>query len=424
MTRTLLLIAAILSMSLFAHAEVEPVVVRAPTSKAWIGQRLAFHVELRALGSFSGSPSFDLPQIPGTLVIKVGEAVVDSAQLEGETWFVQTHEFALFSQRPGELELPPFTVRFSRREGFTGPASEVRAQTESLTFEIQRPPGSEHIGFLITTESLEVNESWDPAPGPTEVGAMFKRTVTQRADQMLGIALAPVPTDASEGIRVYDGQAETKDNLSRGDFIGERSETVTYLIQGSGTLELPALTYTWWNPKTEVLESKTLPAVTLEVAAAPSPPSSASARSASDTWPAWLAVAIVSACLVWQRRRLAGFARRGWQALNPPDRVAARHLMRACRRDDAASAESAWAAWLRTQRAGYRPGQELRGCVLDLQRSLFGREPGGAWQGAGLARAFRHELAAAKPHRPRDMAFALPSLNPPAEARRCPPDRG
>ena len=222
----------------YVSAEVAPVTAFAPDAKAWVGQRLPFYIELRAPGSFAGTASFDLPQLPRTLLLKIGEPVVSSQQLEGETWFVQTHEFALFSQEPGTLKVPAISVRFSRRKGFTGPASDVKAKTPSITVDIQRPPGSGKHGFLVTTGSFDVTERWDPKPGPANVGVIFKRTIVQRAQQLPGMALAPAPTNSPDGIRAYPGVAVTNDKLARGEFLGERRETITYLVREH------------WNPNT------------------------------------------------------------------------------------------------------------------------------------------------------------------------------
>ena len=181
---------AILSVALLAlaaQAEVAPVTVRMAAPKAWIGQRATLYIELRAPGSFVGTANFELPQIPSTLLMKIGNPVVSSRDIEGANWFVQTHEFALFSQKVGVLEVPAFPVTFSRREGFVGAASEVTAKTPTATIEIQRPPGSEQIGFLVTTESLEVTETWDSPPGPAKIGAIFKRTILQRASNLPGM---------------------------------------------------------------------------------------------------------------------------------------------------------------------------------------------------------------------------------------------
>ena len=269
---SILTIAAFSLMAVFisaARGDVEPVVVRADQQEAWVGQRVSFFVELRSSGSFAGAASFDLPDLPGVMVMKIGNPVVGSQPLEGESWFIQTHEFALFSQHSGTLKVPTFPVRFAEREGFTGPAVDVQGNCPAFQIDIQRPPGSEQVSFLVTTESLDIAEVWNPTPGTAEVGAIFKRTITQRAQQLPGMALAPVPDAVPDGVRVYTGDATTNDKLERGDFVGERKETVTYLLQKSGTLIFPELVYVWWNPRTKILESTTLPVVTFEVTAPP-----------------------------------------------------------------------------------------------------------------------------------------------------------
>jgi hypothetical protein len=393
-----------------AVAEVMPVAVRLPEAKAWIGQRVPFFIELRSPGSFAGSASFDLPEIPGAMVMKIGTPSVSSEEIEGKTWFVQSHEFALFSQKPGSLEIPTFPVRFSQREGFSGPASDVRADSPGFKITIQRPPGSEGIPFLVTTESLDVTETWGPAPGSAEFGAVFKRTIIQRAPQVPGMALVPSPTTAPEGIRVYPGSAETNDKLDRGDFLGERRETITYMMQKSGTLELPALSYVWWNPKTEALESKTLPAATFEIA--PQPAAQSETGNSRRIRPGLLAVVLFIALLVWQKLRIANWAKQCWNTLNPPHRVAARNLIRACRRNDASAAATAWDTWQNTQDATFQPTSELRATVIGLQRHLFGPTPTDKWQGTELACAFASHLTAAKTRSLRGNESKLPSLNP------------
>ncbi len=390
--------------------------VYAPKSNAWIGQRVPFYVDLRARGTFSGTASFDLPQIPGALVIKIGEPVVGTEKLEGDTWFVQKHEFALFSQRAGVVEIPAFAARFSRRDGFTGPASEVQVQTAGLTLEIQRPSGSDHIGFLITTESLVVTETWDPPSGPAQIGAMFKRTITQRAEQLPGMALAPAPTEAPDGIRIYPGPVETKDNLYRGAFIGDRSETITYLLRKSGALTVPALTYVWWNPKTQTLQSKTLPAVTFDVAAPPMEPANGEAVAARLFWPWLLVGALIVGLMAWQRRRVAVWGRQCWRKLNPPDRVAARELLRACRSGDAPAAYRALMEWRHAidSQETNSEYQSLQNEWTELSARLFSSDPPPEpWSGENLARAFAQvrRLRSRQSRAPRRQA-KLTKLNP------------
>lgn len=385
-----------------------PAVISAPETKAWVGQRLPFFIELHTRGSFDGSPTFSIPQIPGTVILKVGNPVVSSRQIDGQDWFTQRHEFALFSQRDGALEIPAIPIRFSSRDGFTGPVTDIDARSEALTLTIQRPPGSEDIGFLITTDSLEITESWEPEPASAEVGSVFKRTITQRAAEMTGMALAPAPSRAPEGTRLYPGRAEVTDKTERGDFLGERRETITYLVEKPGTMTLPEITFSWWNPTTKTIESKTLPAVIFDV---PAPPAAASSSNPTSQrlWPWLLAIALI-AIAAWQWKNLAAWALRAWKALNPPHRVAARKLLRACRANDAAQASAAWSAWSDTRPAGYQPPPDLQLAVLAMQRHRFGPAPASAWQGADLARAFQQQAIAYSTSQRE--ASPLPPLNP------------
>ncbi|NOT12529.1 MAG: hypothetical protein HOP23_11965 [Methylococcaceae bacterium] len=390
-------------------AEVEPVKVQVPETTAWIGQRVPFFVELRSAGSFAGAASFDLPQLPGSLLLNVGAPVMDTQIIEGQSWNLQVHEFALFSQKSGDLEIPKISVRFSRRDAFTGPAMEIQAEVPSWQVHIKRPPGTKSIPFLITTETLELSENWEPEPGPTQAGTIFKRTIVQQASGVSGMALVPAPVYAPDSVRVYSGQAETNDKLERGDFFGERRETLTYLLQKSGTVTLPEIRYVWWNPKTEQLQSLILPAVSLEV----TPLSTVSMPGKIVSRYAWLWLLVLATGLVAiQWRRLAGWTTHFREFINPPQRSAARKLLQACRLHDAAIAEHAWSAWRNVQTTGFTPTAELSSSVLDLQRHLYGFKPTESWRGDSLAKAFSAQLDAASRHSRYTPVSILPLLNP------------
>lgn len=401
----------LLLFSLVAQAEVAPVAIRVPEAKAWTGQRVPFFVELRARGSFAGAASFSLPEIPRAVILKVGNPQVSSQEIDGESWFEQTHEFALFSQQSGTVEIPGFDVRFGSRDGFTGPVKEQQVAVPAARVEIQRPPGSENVGFLVTTESLDLTEKWEPQPGLVEVGAVFKRTIVQRAAQMTGMVLAAAPIHAPDAVSVYPGQPEVTDKTERGEFLGERRDTITYLFQKPGAVELPALTYVWWNPKTEELQSKTLPNVNFEVAAPPSTPTVAGTATSIRPWLWVLAAVCAIAVGAWERRRLAAWAQQFWLTLNPADRVAARNLLRACRRDHAVEALAAWNAWRNTQEVGFQSGPELRAAVLGLQRHILGPASSDSWRGDELARAFEAQRTAAKSASIARRSAVLPLLN-------------
>ncbi|QEG35218.1 BatD family protein [Bythopirellula goksoeyrii] len=400
MRLTTLALLAFCETAATCFAAVDPVVIRVPEPKAWTGERVSFFVDIRVLGSFGGATTFSLPNVPGTIILSVGNASVSSKEIEDKQWFVQTHEFSLFSQTSGKVVIPDFPLRYGKRKGFSGPATEVEGKVPSLSVEIERPPGSNSIGFLITTESLDVSETWDPKPGAAKVGSVFKRTISQHADQVLGMALPPVPNTTTEGIHVYPSNPVVKDNTERGAFEGSRTETLTYLMEKAGTYKMPAIKFVWWNPKSEQLESKELPAVTFEVAASPQS-SKTTASEKHNPW-AWVLVLITVCAVILAIRAGVNWI---FKFYNAPERVATRRLLKACHHNNA---KEAYEAWLTVPRAG--TSGELNDAIQELASILYSGRTNHPWDGRKLANAFlgsKRETSSryqAHPH--------LPPLNP------------
>ncbi len=390
----------------------KPATVRVKDQTYWVGQRVPLFVELRAEGSFSGAASFSLPKIPRVVILKIGDPVISSEEVDGESVFVQTHEFALFSQQSGTVDVPAFAVRFSHHHGFTGPVKDEAVQIPASSIKIKRPAGSDENAYLVTTSSLKISETWEPQPGSTQPGAIFHRTIRQEADGVSGMALAPPPESAPAGIRVYLDSPEVSDDTERGAFQGQRIDKITYAMQSPGTWNLPAIKYVWWDPEKQQFGSKTLPAVTFTV---PAPPASKTVETDGEQsyrWGIWLLPGFVLIALViWQRHRVIHCVRPVWRSWNPPERIASRRLLQACRRNDPKAAEAAWLEWENWQAADFQLTQSLRAAVIDLQSSLFGRQSPGSWCGTELARALREQLATDSSSTPSRSA-KLPELNP------------
>ncbi len=397
---------------LSAETEVPLVVSNAPEPTVWKGEHARFFVELRAKGPFAGTASFSLPQIPRTVIVRIGSPVVSSKEIEDESWFIQTHEFALFSQTIGTVTVPSFEVRFGSKDGFTGPEKDHTENVPELTFEIKAPPKSQDDIFLVTTEKIEISESWNPEPKSANVGDIFHRTITQQADQMTGMALAPPPTTMPNGIRLYSSRPEVNDKTDRGDFSGMRKDTLTYEMRQGGTWTVPAIQYVWWNPKTEQYGSKTLPSVTFEVAAPPvTKTEEQAAQSSTRRYFIWLATLLFLAGLVWQHHRLTEWARRIWRSWNPPERVASRKLLKACQQNDAKSAAAAWLEWESHRSQDIPISQSLLAASTELQSHLYGTSSPEVWHGEPLEKAFREQL---KTHQRSNATHSgsLPLLNP------------
>ena len=234
----------------------------------WVGQRLTLVIELLVPGYFSGSPAFDLPEVPGLLFIPpTGSPVIGSEEIDDVSYTVQRHELSVFAQRVGDFTIPPLSVRLAfKRNPLDAQAVAETVNTQPVTCAARMPPGAEANGSVISTTKLTATETWKPLPGKAKVGDAFTRTVTFTATDVPGMAFPPFPAAPIDGIGVYSKPPEVRDQTERGQLRGERSQTVSYVCERPGQFIIPGARFTWWNLESKQLETIDFPPHSLDVA--------------------------------------------------------------------------------------------------------------------------------------------------------------
>jgi len=284
--------------------------------------------------------------------------------------------------------------------------------------EIKRPPGTEGLNFVITTQALTVDENWSPRPGTLQIGDVIKRTISQRASAVPGMALAPTPNNAPAGVRVYPTVSDISDRTERGTFLGQRTDVVTYLIQKPGTHVMPALVYYWWNPVTEALETVKLASVPFEVPATTDESLSESGSAAKIPWLLPLIIGAIIALFIWQRGWIISGYKHFKAAIESPQRVAQRRLLQACRTSDAPTAYTAWCnlQHLDKPAALEQPATsttfEVQSAIAELERYLYGAHHHRVWNGSILAGALSASWSQQPKGQRNPPSSKLPPLNP------------
>jgi hypothetical protein len=301
----------------------------------WVGQRVPMTVKILAPGfSISGVPAFEIPEISGLLVLKLpGSPQIGNETLDDVSYVTQIHEFALFSQRAGQIQIPPFPVRFASSAGYGQPVTSFTVKTESLRFTAKLPPGAENLKTLISTPQLSLKESWSPDLHTAKVGDALTRTITFHAVDIPGMEFPPLTVGPIAGVGIYPGQPVVRDDSQKGSLNGERIERVTFVFEQPGTVTLPGEALTWFDLTTKTLRHETIPeraiAVTAAVSASSSPQNAATTRwNPVSIWIVGLTVLIGTlagvSCFLLKRRTI------------PVDQEAALFavLKTACRADD------------------------------------------------------------------------------------------
>jgi len=408
----------------------------ATESPQWVGQKVAFHVDLMSSTFFSGAPRFDLPEIPGAFLMKDGgRPVVSTEQVDGESWSIQRHDFSIYPQQSGTFTIPPFLIRFSVAPASGKPAEEQRLKSPPLNFEARLPPGAEGLSLLISTAELDVDEVWSPPIAADraldlEVDDAITRKITVRAKDVPGMALPEIVIPEPVGAAAYPKQPDVHDEENRGQLTGERTDTVTFVCERPGVIVLPAIAIPWWDVDANELRRVKLPSVTINVSqSATAADESDGSATISDPetiafWPlgvGLLVVCIVIVSLGYVPRRINKLLK-AWKSR----RAEAEHsyfakVARGCRANDPVTTLNALMRWLEKQTAGPAPvtiaaflnqndNAQLADELVALQRAAVDRS--GIWSGhellTGLSkvRNSRHRLES------RCLSSMLPDLNP------------
>jgi len=403
----------------------EPVRATIGKETAWTGEAVALIITLYSPGPFSGTASFDLPELSRTAFVKSGNPLVGSEEVGDESFLTQRHEFAVYTQGVGEIVIPAFRVRFSGKKTFTSDPEPMEGSTPELRFQSKRPPGTEKLGVIVVAAELEATQTWQPDSIDTvNAGDVIQRTITRRATGTTAMMLPPVASDAPDGIRVYTADPTVQDHTERGQSSAERSDTIKYQFGRAGTFQLPDVSMAWWDVQASELKHKTLPGKTVNVedAAAANEEAAQEPTSGWSLAPLLVAIVLVSLLAIWP---VSGFLT-AWRARRSnPEPVAARNLLAACRANDAQAAYAALLAWTRAVSASDEgvhlgavgnPGQahDLQDEWKTLSRYVFGiNATEASWSGNRLAGAFARARRELKTNAcPPRTSAALPALNP------------
>ena len=329
-----------LCLSLVSSVESsETVIASLEKQSAWTGEPVPLIITLYSPGPFSGTASFDFPELPQTVILSAGRPVVGSEPIAGETFLTQRHEFNLYTQRAGKIVIPSFRVGFDGKPSFTSEPERIAGVTQAMTFQSNRPPGTQSRGVVIAATSMETTQSWLPQNRASiQAGDVIVRSVERNATGTTAMMMPPSSSDAPDGVRVYQSNPTVQDRSERGEATAVRIETIKYQFESPGTFELPSLEFAWWDSGADELKTNTLPGVTVNVTAQ-SPIAATESPVPPASWhPLLFAFPIIGIFIVLLRKPLAVVFTR-WQTIhNRPENVAARRLRSACKRENPAEA--------------------------------------------------------------------------------------
>ncbi len=347
-------------------AAAEDIVLRTATNleEAWIGQRVLLQVDVLTADGWAQISDIGELEISGTYVLRTESQGTRLSETIGRTAYTgQRYTLSLYCQRPGRVEIPAVPVTVTVKQwGANASETPNELETPSTAFTCKVPPGAEGIRGLISTTRLEADQSWSSEPDTMSPGDAISRKVTLHADDVSAMAFPPMQHPELEGIGVYPSEPSVADRTNRGTLSSERVETVTYVFEQPGEVELPGIVLPWWDIDDETLRRIELPGLSLEVVGelAPEPVTEAAAAAADRPRDRLLAVTAVVALIglgLWLGSGLVKRCRRWWRARQESEPAHFKRVNAALRGGDPVAISGAILHWLDRLDPGVRPAR-------------------------------------------------------------------
>jgi hypothetical protein len=422
--------------------------VEATPQPAYVQAQILVTVRLY-VGVQVGNATLSDLQATGAVIEKLGDDRRRDEMRAGRNYTVFERRYAVFAERSGTLTLAP--VEFAGAllgRGYFGRYKRTASDPMPLTI---LPSPQDVIPWVPATE-LTLTEQWPQDPPVFHAGEPLTRTLILSAKGLTAAQLPPLGGMTVDAFKQYVDQPELDDQTADDGVTGVRKEKIAFLPTRPGHYTLPAVEVTWWNTRSESLETARVPEREVDVlpgaASQPAPvvppvpgdaranpgapaPAAPVATIGSATHPlvwiaatATLAVAwlLTMSLWWWSVHRRHRETTRVDETIHEPDVSAVRRQLQvACDANDPDAARRALLAWAhaRWPHAAAGVWDELRSAsgaslareLETLDRALYGRDSA-PWSGAALWRSFSAEAPALTPRSRRHAPDTLAPLHP------------
>lgn len=276
------------------HVFVEASVALKDDKPPYIQQQISYTVKL-----FYDEQLLDYEMYPPT----IDNAVIEQLQQKekyratrnGKNYNVIERNYVISAEKSGKLTIPPTIVKGSirteqqhnqrqqRRQDpffndpfgssifsgsfFSQRGKAITLRTDSIEVAVQPLPMDFKGDNWLPAETIELKDSWQQQLPIFRVGEPVTRTLTIEAKGLASSQIPKLVFPPIDQIRTYPDK-EDKQNYTDGTtVIGISTQTISYIPNKAGSLQLPEITLDWWNVVTKQQETARLPAITITIEA-------------------------------------------------------------------------------------------------------------------------------------------------------------
>jgi len=203
-----------------------------------------------------------VPEVEHAVVIPLGETQSRSVLRDNQRYGVIEQRFALFPERSGSITIPSISVTSSVRvqSGGRTRRSGVRVSTEAVELTVKAiPDGYPADEPWLPATGVTLEQRWLPPVTEIDVGEPLTFELDVHASGNRGSAIPPIPLPLPDDrFKIYPEAPVMEESARAGTIVGHRSTRYALIPTTPGRLDVPPLTLTWWDTRTDQLRQTRL----------------------------------------------------------------------------------------------------------------------------------------------------------------------
>ena len=237
-------------------------------SKVYVGEPVEVSIGIYTSTWFTKGVNFGNIKVNGAFTVYF-RSVSSSKQMDGKNYAGVVAIYNVFPYDNKDLIFPSleFTVETPNDGDSKGVKRVVKTKARNIS--VKAVPNNYDQDEWLVSSSVSVNESWQGDLKNVKIGNVIQRTIYRKAFGTVSELIPPIKWDSVQGVSVYPTRAEINSEKSKTSISASRSDGVRYLFEKEGTVTLPEITVTWWNPRQNKLFKRTLKEKTIRVLANP-----------------------------------------------------------------------------------------------------------------------------------------------------------
>jgi len=230
-----------------------------------------FKVTIRVLTAtwYTAPLDFDNIQIPNGFIIPFYRTVPGMFPVNGKQYAGLEFYYIVFPYKAGHYTLPAISITAETPPVGDYKAQKVIIKTRPVSYIVKPVPKNFTGDDWFVAKDVSITESWDKPLKRLKVGDVINRTITIDAKGTLPQFIPELKTDSLDWSGVYPKQANLTDTRDDYDANGERTQTITYLLEKEGNFTVPPVNVQWFNPNSSHIYKRGTPVVKIHVAPNP-----------------------------------------------------------------------------------------------------------------------------------------------------------